>query len=172
MEAMKSLCVVVVFAISIQLSAQDLKPTYEFKVEGDIEKEIVFSATELAKLKVHNIGDVVITNHLGEKRSDAKALKGVLLRDVLEMVKIKSESPKVLSEFYFICKANDGYIVTYSWNEVFNSTVGESAYIITEKEGKNISQMEGAITMLSPKDFKTGRRHVKALESIIVRRAK
>ena len=95
-----------------------------------------------------------------------------MLKDVLSTIEINAESPKVLSEYYFVCKANDGYTVVYSWNELFNTTVGDSSYLVTEKGGKAASTLEGTILMISPKDFKTGRRHVKALTSIEVRRAK
>lgn len=126
---------------------------------------------ELGKLKQHDIGDIPITNHLGEPKGTAKGLKGVLLKDVLELVQIDSESPKVLSEYYFACKANDNYTVVYSWNELFNTVVGETVYIITEKEGKPPGQMNDSILMISSKDQKTGRRHVKALATIEVKRA-
>ena len=69
-------------------------------------------------------------------------------------------------------KANDGYTAVYSWNEIFNTVVGDAPYIVTEKDGKLASSMEEAILMISPKDFKTGRRHIKSLTTIEVRRAK
>jgi hypothetical protein len=90
----------------------------------------------------------------------------------LSVVNINAESPRVLSEYYFVCKANDGYTVVYSWNELFNTGTGDSVYIVTEKDGKQASEMPESILMISPKDFRTGRRHVKALSSIEVRRAK
>ena len=87
-------------------------------------------------------------------------------------VEINAESPKVLSEYYFVCKANDGYTVVYSWNELFNTAVGDAAYIVTEKDGRPASSMDDTVLMISPKDFKTGRRHVKSLTTIDVKRAK
>ncbi|HWA32860.1 MAG TPA: hypothetical protein VG737_01960, partial [Cyclobacteriaceae bacterium] len=85
---------------------------------------------------------------------------------------INAESPRVLSEYYFACKANDNYTVVYSWNEIYNTATGDSAYIITEKNGKDAASMDDSILMISPKDRMTGRRHVKALASIEVKRAK
>ncbi len=127
----------------------EYKSTSSFTISGEIKTPVTIQVSDLAKWKVATIGDVVITNHLKEKKSEAKALKGVLLRDVLSSVEISSESPKVLSEYYFICKANDGYTVVYSWNEIFNTSVGETAYIVTEKEGKPATAMEDAIVMIS-----------------------
>jgi hypothetical protein len=153
--------------------SQDLpKPTNSFVISGEVKNPLTVNLADLKKWKEQSIGDVVITNHLGERKSEAKGLKGILLRDLLSSVEIKSESPKVLSEYYFVCKATDGYTVVYSWNEIFNTSVGDAVFIVTEKNGKSAVSMDDSILMISPKDVRTGRRHVKSLTSIEVRHAK
>jgi hypothetical protein len=114
---------------------------------------------------------VMLLSPITQARGEAKQLKGILLRDVLESIEIKSESPKQLSEFYFVCKATDGYKVVFSWNEIHNSKVGDAVFIITEKVGKPAEQLPESILLLSPQDFKTGRRHIKSLQLIEVKRA-
>jgi hypothetical protein len=159
-------------AVFIAFAQKEMKPTSSFIISGEVKVPVTIQIVDLAKWKSLDIGDVTITNHLGEKKSESKALRGVLLKDILSSVEINSENPKVLSEYYFVCKANDGYKVVYSWNELFNTAIGDSAYIVTEKEGKPAVAMDDSILMISPKDFKTGRRHVKALATIEVVRAK
>ena len=173
-RCMNRLILIAVFFISgfHALGQKETKPTASFTISGDVKTSVTIQIGDLKKWSAVNIGDVVITNHLGEKKSEARGLKGILLKDILSSAEINAESPRVLSEYYFVCKANDGYAVVYSWNELFNTVVGESAYIVTEKDSKPASSMEDAILMISPKDFKTGRRHVKALSTIEVRRAK
>src|SRR6478736_1883232 len=92
------------FAFSLA-AQKDLKPTTSFTISGKVKATVTVSFAELKKLKQHDIGDVAITNHLGEPKSTAKGLKGVLLKDVLELVQIDAGNPKVLSEYYFACKA-------------------------------------------------------------------
>jgi hypothetical protein len=145
-------------------------PTNSFTITGEVKIGITVSLADLKRWKELSIPDVTITNHLGEKKSEAKGLKGVLFKEVLSSVEIVSESPKVLSEFYIVCRANDGYTVVYSWNELFNSAVGDHVYIVTERDGNPASSMEDAVLMISPTDFKTGRRHVKSLSTVEVRR--
>jgi hypothetical protein len=170
---MKSVLSLALMFYSFSLIAQkEATATSSFVISGEVESAVVITADDLLKLKEFQVGDVVITNHLGEKKSAQKALRGVLLKDVLQPIKIKSESPKVLSEFYFVCKATDNYTVVYSWNEIFNSPTGDSTFIITSKEGKGLKDMNESILMISPKDFKTGRRFVKSLTSIEVKRAR
>ncbi len=150
---------------------RDQKPTTSFIISGALKSPVTIQIADLSKWTAVDIGDVVITNHLGEKKSESKGLRGVLLKDVLAKAEINAESPKVLSEYYFVCKANDGYTVVYSWNELFNTSVGDAVYIVTEKNDKTAASMDDSILMISPKDFKTGRRQVKSLISIVVKRA-
>ena len=153
-------------------NAQQIKVTSSFTVSGEVFSPLTVSVMDLKKWKTVAMGDLVITNHLGEKKSEASGLKGILLKEILETVEIKSENPKVLSEYYFVFVASDGYKVVYSWNELFNTSVGESVYLVTEKNGKTITEMDDSILVVSTKDFKTGRRNVKGLASIEVRRVK
>jgi hypothetical protein len=168
---MKKLLFLLALAIFFA-SAQQIKPTSSFTVSGEVFAPLTVSVMDLKKWKEVAIGDLVITNHLGEKKSEGKGLKGILLKEILQTTEIKSESPKVLSEYYFVFTASDGYKVVYSWNELFNTSVGESVYLVTEKNGKTITEMDDSILVVSLKDFKTGRRNVKGLASIDVMRVK
>ena len=153
-------------------SQKELKPTDSFTISGEVKNPVVIQASDLKKWSIHPIGDVIITNHLGERKSEAKALKGVLLKDVLQSIEINAENPRVLSEYYFVCKSTDGYTAVYSWNELFNTPTGNTAYLVTEREGKPLTEMNDAVLMISSGDFKTGRRHLKALTTIEIKRAK
>jgi hypothetical protein len=156
--------------ISSKLPAQDITSTQSFLITGRVKAPVKISGTDLLTVTSVNIGNLVITNHMGEERGTAKSLKGVLLKDILQKIEIDAENPKVLSEYYFVCKASDGYAVVFSWNEIFNTATGDNVYIITEKEGKSWNNLPESLLMISTKDFKTGRRHVKSLATIEVSR--
>ncbi len=163
--------VIVLCGVRFGLAQNETKTTTSFTISGEIKNPVTVQIADLGKWTSQNIGDIVITNHLGEKKSKANALKGVLLKDVLGTVEINAESPKVLSEYYFVCRAYDGYTVVYSWNELFNTATGNAAFIVTGKDGMSVAQMPDAILMISSADFKTGRRYIKGLAAIDVKRA-
>lgn len=167
----KLFTVVFLLVCLIGHAQEKTKPTSAFIVKGEVIAVKTISIQDFSNFSEQDIGDVVITNHLGEKKSEQKALKGILLRDVLQGVEIKSESPKVLSEFYVVCRATDGYKVVFSWNELFNSPTGDKVFLVTSKGGKKASELEESILMISPVDFKTGRRFVKSLDTIEIYRA-
>lgn len=146
------------------------EPTKSFRITGEIKEEKKISIDDFFNYRESSLGDVVITNHLGELKSTQKKLKGILLRDVLEKIEIKTPSPKELSTFYIVCKATDGYTIVYSWNEIFNNPAGESVYLITSKDGVVAKDLEESILMATPRDYKTGRRYLKGLAEVQIKR--
>lgn len=142
------------------LSFSQVRKSIEI-VAPDNEK-IIFTSADFQKYEKHTLDSIQITNHLKEYKSTLKNVKGVLLKDVLSKVSFKENSPKVLSEYYIVCIAEDGYKVVFSWNEIFNTSVGDHVLIIPEVEGRS----KDGISTLSPTDFATGRRYVKMLKTI------
>jgi hypothetical protein len=147
---------------------KSIPTTESFVVTGVVEKDMTIKLAEIPVAQSVSIPDLQITNHLGEPRSTAKGLRGVLMKNVLKDVPFKVESPKELSEFYLAFIASDGYSVVYSWNEIFNTPTGDNLYLIVEKEGKKLAEMPDRILVLTTTDFKTGRRNVKGLSKILV----
>jgi len=169
---MRHYSIVILFCWSFTVCAQkDIKPSDEFVISGQIGHELKFTIADLEKMPSKKIDDIVITNHLGEAKGTAKNLKAITLKNLLEKIEFKSESPKVLSEFFLTFIATDNYKVVYSWNEIFNTSTGDNIYLITEKDGKKLSEMTDRILVITSSDQKTGRRNIKGLAKIVVSRA-
>lgn len=151
---------------------KDIASTDVITVSGAVVKEATITLADILAVPSHAIPDVAITNHLGEPRGTAKGLRGVLVRDLLANVSFNAESPKVLSEYFLTFVASDGYTVVYSWNELFNSPTGNATFLIIEKEGQKLQEMNERILIMTTSDFKTGRRHIKGLKSIVAERTK
>lgn len=156
---MKNIVVLLSFFSSVLAFAQSAK---SIEIIAPDNGKTIFTSADLLRYPQHNIDSIQITNHLKEYKSTLKNIKGVLLRDVLSKISFKEKSPKVLSEYYMVCIAEDGYKVVFSWNEIFNTAVGNNVMIIPEME----SRIKEGISTLSPADFATGRRYVKMLKTI------
>ncbi|TFF36530.1 molybdopterin-binding protein [Mucilaginibacter psychrotolerans] len=166
---MKKLLTILLFIYANHALAQDkTRQTLQFSITGEVEKTSVITLDSLKQYKVSEIGDINVTDHTGAFKHKDDQLKGVLLKDVLSHTKFKTTSPKLLSRFYLVCTGIDGYKVVYSWNELYNTSVGDHVYIIMEKNGMAIDKMPESIQMTAAADFKTGRRYLHNLDKIVV----
>ncbi len=101
---MKSFLLLGFITTSLFAFGQKPIPTTEnFTIEGKVKKEMTVALADLSSYKSYSIDSIVIINHLGERRSTLKNVKGVLLKDILGKIEIDSGNPKVLSEFYLHC---------------------------------------------------------------------
>lgn len=94
-----------------------------------------------------------------------------MLKDVFSHTVFSVSSPKLLSQLYFVFSGADGYKVVYSWNELYNTLVGDQVFIVMEKNGIKAAQLPDAIQMVSMMDFKTGRRYLHYLSKVVVAQA-
>lgn len=165
---MKLLTFIALF-IGLGLNAQVTKT---ITIEGAIAKPVTIKFDDLKAYTSVTLDSLVIFNHKMERKSSLKKLKGVLLKDVLAKAEFSVNSPKVLSEFYIVCIADDGYKVVFSWNEIFNGPTGDHALILTEINGQStVSQKEGIILVV-PTDTATGRRYIKNFYKISIQQVK
>jgi hypothetical protein len=151
--------------ITVFLQAQKIS------VKGDISKPVTVTYEDLKKYPVHEVKSIDILNHKMEFKKNLKNLKGVLLKDVLSQITFNTPSPKELSTFYLVCTAEDGYKAVYSWNELFNTEAGDRVMLITSENGASTSGAKEGITLITPGDRATGRRYVKNLSEIVIKKA-
>ena len=162
--------IALIFISRLGVSQPTIESTNQIIVSGLVDKPLTITYTGLEKEKIVSIGDFKVTNHLGEFKKEYKNVKGVLLLDVLKNLTITATNPKLLSEYYFVFKASDGYSAVFSWNELFNTEIGNTFFLVVEADHKSQKESTEKILMISTKDFKTGRRHIKGLQSIEVKR--
>ena len=157
--------------ISYSLQAQrSVTPSETLKIEGKIKAEKTFTIAELDSFPKMTIPDQTLYNHKGEEKGTVKNMKGVLLKTLLAYIQFDYEKPKELNEFYFVFIATDGYKVVFSWNEIYNTDTGNHFYIVTEMDGKKMKDLDQSILFISTADLKSGRRYIKALAKIEVKR--
>ena len=113
------------------------------------------------------MGDVN-TSCSSKQREEATGVKAVLVKDLLDSVEFDYESRKMLNQFYFKFVAEDGYTVVYSFNEIYNTETGNHLYVVTEMNGKSITENEKRILLLTTSDIKGGSRNMKWVKRIVV----
>ncbi|HMR90503.1 MAG TPA: hypothetical protein PKD51_20225 [Saprospiraceae bacterium] len=146
-----------------------IKQTFDLKITGRVISEKTFNIHDLDTFAQVNIDEYILYNKDGSLKNTLKNLKGIPIKSILKVVKYAEESPRSLNEYYFILKASDGYKVVFSWNEIYNTDVGNNLFIITEIDGKKARDLPHHILFLSCADIKTGLRYIKCLENIEVK---
>ena len=152
------------------LAQRSIPSTDTLTVTGEIRKPIRIHVTDIDTFAKIVIPDQIIFNHKGEIKDTLTGLKGVLLKNILASIEYIYVKPRELNEFYLVLTASDGYRVVFSWNEIYNTTAGEHFFILTEAEGNKLPQMEQRIAFISTGDLQSGRRYIKGLKHIDIRR--
>ena len=148
----------------------NIAATDSFKIQGKIKSEKIFTLMQLDSFPKQALKDQMIYNHNGEIKDTIKNTKGVLLKTVLSKIEFLYDKPKELNEFYFVFVASDGYKIVFSWNEIYNTPVGDDLFLITESDGKKLKDIAQRIIVTSMGDLKSGRRFIKGLARIEVKR--
>lgn len=154
------------------LAQKKIEPSNSITIVGAVKQELKLSSEDLKKYPSQEAGKgkLNIYSHDGTLRSTLKGLEGIPIKALFEKVEFVVDSPKDLSQFYLVFEATDGYQVVYSWNEIFNNSVGDKVYVLTKADGVALEAMEQRIAVVSMSDARTGRRYLKGFTKITVKR--
>lgn len=172
MKRLIAILALIVACGSANAQHKEVTPTEEFTIEGAVENEQHLTIKDLLQFRQDTLKNIVFRDKVGKAKGAGRNMQGVLLRTLLDSAHVAAKDHKVLNELCILLTASDGYKNVYSWNEIFNTSVGDSVYIITQIENKPIQDMEDRILVMSLADKTSGRRHLKALEEIAIKRAK
>jgi hypothetical protein len=164
MHNIKYLIIALLF-LSFAANAQESR---QFVIEGKVKMPLTVTLNNLNAYKSVSLDSMIIFNHLMQRKSSIKNIKGVLVKDILTKIEIDAASPKTLSEYYLVFTATDNYKVVYSWNEIFNSPTGNQLMVLINYDAVPAKTEKGNIAMITPGDFATGRRFVKGLTKISI----
>ncbi len=162
--------VALLLASKLIVAQQNLIATDKFNITGKVKKEMQITLDNLKHYRTTNLNNVN-TSCSPKKEEKTEVVKGVLIKDILDSVAFAYNSPKELNEFYFVFVASDGYRLVYSFNEIYNTETGKNLFIALNMDGKDITEMDNRILVLTLSDIKSGKRNMKGLSEIIVRKA-
>lgn len=144
--------------------------TQELRVTGVVEHPLRLTVAGLGEMPSQVLAGVPLRGRDGTVKRMLDGYRGVLLRDVLDKASIVSRDHNDVKRMVVIARASDGYTVVFSWNEIYNSAVGDGVLVLIEKDGRPLEDFEGRVALVSTTDRQTGPRHVRWLKSLEVRR--
>ncbi|WP_341319045.1 molybdopterin-dependent oxidoreductase [Paraburkholderia sp. IMGN_8] len=92
--------------------------------------------------------------------------RGVRLTTLLTDAGLPNDVPGEFKRTVFVAVGHDGYVVTFSWHELFNTPVGEHVLVAYECGGRALDAEDGAPILFSGADILPAPRHVKRLARI------
>ncbi|MDI1355966.1 MAG: molybdopterin-binding protein [bacterium] len=142
----------------------------EFTIGGTIKSELMITVAALESLPSLPIQDQILRNHKGEIKDTLKNVKGVPLNVILGKIEFVYKKPRELDELYFVMVGSEDHKVVFSYNEIFNSDLGNRCYFITEINGKKLTQLPERILFISTGDENVGHRYIQGLKKILIKR--
>ncbi len=97
------------------------------------------------------------------------SVRGVPLTALLDRAALADADHNDWKHAVVVATGTDGYAVTFSWPELFNTEVGPAVLVVHERDGKPLGEREGRIALVSGKDIRGGPRNVHWLARIDVR---
>lgn len=147
-------------------------PSHSVRITGAVKAPTEFDVAALKKLLPRDSGPVDVVCASGATVGKVQNFRGVRLTDVLDRVGIDLKAHKDDRRMVIVARATDGYVVTFSWSELYNTPIGKDVLVAWEKDGKPLEAGEGQLLLISGQDIKTGPRHVRWLSDIEVVRMK
>lgn len=132
------------------------------RVEAPLEVDIdILKAMDTIEAK-----DLRLICGSGEPRGRISHCRGALLSDLINMADVVIEDHNDTKKMYIVAASADGYKAVFSWQEIFNSPVGEGVMVVVEKDGRQLYEEDNSVDLLSSCDYLTGPRYVRRLGSI------
>lgn len=113
---------------------------------------------------------IALTNASGVFKRMLDGYRGMKLTDLLDQAQLEAAGHNDWKRTFVVARATDGYTVLFSWSELYNTPVGQSVFVLLEKDGAPLPNTEGPVALVSARDLKTGPRHVRSLASLEVLR--
>ena len=95
-----------------------------------------------------------------------RAMRGVALCTLIQEAEPAFEQRTDFKRVTIVAESLDGYRALFSWNELFNTVVGEGVLVAWPEGGR-----EGPLALLSLHDRATGPRFVQGLKAITLHKA-
>lgn len=144
--------------------------TRTLTVGGRVQNRLALSPEALQDFPVQLLPEIPIVGRSGETRRILKDYAGVKLTDVLDKSVLVSADHDDLKRTVIVATASDDYKAVFSWNELYNTVVGQGVLVLISREGKPLGDEEGKLALISTRDLHTGPRHVRWLRDVEARK--
>jgi len=138
------------------------------EVAGGVPRPGAFALDALRRMARHDLGPTQVLCYSGRAVAQVDSYAGVRLVDVLDACGFSERPRPELKRCIVAASGDDGYQALFSWNELYNSVIGEKVLVLYEKNGGALEPHLGALCLISANDARLGPRHLRRLERVAV----
>ena len=140
--------------------------SHKLSVSGLVNNPLLLCVEDLRQMEVVALRNLNVFYRTGMENGTVEKYQGVLLRTILDRADILLKEHRSPNWIYITLSSNEGDGAIFFMNEIYNTPVGELAYVIFEKEENRLDQNEGTIGFISASDYRPGPRLIRSLQRI------
>jgi hypothetical protein len=141
--------------------------THHLEVTGLIHNPLHLTVADLQQLAPADIRNLQMICESGPHPL-ISSYRGVLLTAILNKADVIMKDHDSPNWIYIILSSSDGPWALFSYQELYNSAIGDQAVVITERDGRPLGDYEGEFAFISANDKLPGLRKVRYLQRIEV----
>lgn len=147
-------------------SAADASPVL-LRVLGAVQTPLNLTREQLLALRWRDHAEEREVQQGGQAVKLSVRYQGLPLRELLDR-SVLAPDRHTLRRAIVLLMARDGYRVSFSWGELYNSSLGDGVILVRSQDGRDLIEADGLPALRSLYDTRPGPRHVRWLERVEV----
>lgn len=136
------------------------------QIGGWVKQPLALDADALAAFDPLLVSDFVVVCTLDGAHGGPRRLRGVPLRRLVDAAGPAFDQRTDFKRVALVAESREGYRALFSWNEVFNSVVGDGVVVAWDSPDAPLPDPAGPFALVSLYDRATGPRFVQRLASV------
>jgi len=164
---MRALCHALVFASCLWAALPAMAQPAPLVVAGQVVQPLALGRAELLALPRRDYTEQRTVVQDGKEIKLGMAYQGVPLTLLLDRAGLKPDR-RDLRRAVVLLTARDGYQASFSWGELYNSSLGDGVIVVLRQGSDELLDSDGLPALRSLQDLRPGPRHVRWLQRIEV----
>ena len=165
--SIRTLTASVAYAFVVLTQPVQAEPESLVRVGGEVKQTISLSRDDLMALKRRDYTETRTGTQEGKETPVVIRYQGVPLKELLDRAGLRPDR-RVIRKVVVLLTAKDGYQASFSWGELYNSSMGDGVIVVLRQGNQELLESDGLPALRSLQDERSGPRHVRWLERIEV----
>ncbi len=141
--------------------------THHLEVAGLVNHPLRLTVADLRTMPLAEINNLTMVCESGPHEGRS-SYRGVLLTTLLNKADVIMRNYDSPGWMYVTLSSTDGHWVLFSYQELYNSSIGDQAVVIVERDNLPLGQYEGEFAFISANETLPGLRKIRYLKRIEV----